>query len=65
MRKPSKQQRRRWDTGNRAAATVILSNRAKHLPFMVQWAKRCLARLSEETTGQRSFDFGGRGGSNL
>lgn len=62
MSQPTKQQRERWNRDNRTAATVILSNRAKHLPFMVQWAERCLARLNEERSGQRALDFGGGAG---
>ena len=65
MKKATKQQRERWAAANLTAARLIMAAPERHPAFTVDWAKRCLARLSEETTGQRSFDFGGRGGSNL
>ena len=54
-RYPDRRQRKRWDAANLAAANVILGAPEKHPAFMREWAERCVARLDEERTGQKSL----------
>ncbi len=54
-RYPDRAQRDKWDKANLAAAKLILERPGAHPPFMREWAARCVARLEEERTGQKSF----------
>ena len=56
-RYPDRAQRDKWDVANLGSVKLILEQPNRHPEFMREWAARCVARLGEERTAQRSLDF--------